>query len=235
MLPTSPLKYFLRSITLLLFFLVFTVSASVANSSTKIDLNELIKETQKSTDSIDELLMVWWIPTEFWRSAAEQNPSSTPEQIEELVNLLNNYTIVLVIKSKIGILGAMIFTPRNEIAEELSMIDGNGTSYTPLTNTDIAPDAQNFVKVMKPIFSNMLGSMGENMNFFLFPSKNKNGDPIVSPKKEGTFNIVFGKYKFKWRLPLGSLLPPHFCSKCKATLSGAYKYCPYDGKKLTKE
>lgn len=86
--------------------------------------------------------------------------------------------------------------------------------------------------MMKPLFANMLGPMGQNMVFFLFPSNNKEGQKIADSKKEGSFSVEMGEREFRWRLPLGSLLPPKICPTCGEKLSGAYKFCPWDGTKL---
>ena len=64
--------------------------------------------------------------------------------------------------------------------------------------------------MMKPIFVNMLGPMGQNMHFFLFPAKDKSGNLIADAKNEGSFTVKLADRPFKWRLPLGSILPRRF-------------------------
>jgi len=88
--------------------------------------------------------------------------------------------------------------------------------------------------MIKPVIVNTLGPLGQNMHFFLFPAKNKSGRNIADAKKGGVFSVRLGEREFKWRLPLGSLLPPKICPRCGEKLSGAYKYCPYDGTPLKK-
>jgi len=88
--------------------------------------------------------------------------------------------------------------------------------------------------MIKPVIANTLGPLGQNMHFLLFPAKDKNGQNIAEAKKEGAFSVKLGEREFKWRLPLGSLLPPKICPKCGEKLSGAYNYCPYDGTPLKK-
>ena len=74
--------------------------------------------------------------------------------------------------------------------------------------------------------------MGENIHFYVFPGGNKDGTRIGDPTKEGACEMSVGERTFKWKLPLGSLLPQQKCPTCGETLSGAYKFCPYDGTKL---
>ena len=52
-------------------------------------------------------------------------------------------------------------------------------------------------------------------------------------KKEGFFLVELGENEFRWRLPLSSLLPLTICPTCGEELSGAYKFCPWDGTKLS--
>jgi len=78
----------------------------------------------------------------------------------------------------------------------------------------------------------MLGPTGQNTHFFLFPAKNEKGQKIAEAKKEGTFSVELNEREFSWRLPLSSLLPPKICPTCGEKLSGAYKFCPWDGSKL---
>jgi len=87
---------------------------------------------------------------------------------------------------------------------------------------------------MKPIFVNMLGPMGQNMCFFLFPAESADGRRIAEAKKEGAFSVKLGEREFRWRLPLGSLLAPKMCPKCKEKCSGAWNFCPWCGTRLLK-
>lgn len=74
--------------------------------------------------------------------------------------------------------------------------------------------------------------MGQNLLVFLFPAVGKDNQKIADAKKAGSFAVNIGKLEYKWRLPLGSVVPPKICPKCGEKLSGAYTYCPYDGTKL---
>jgi hypothetical protein len=66
----------------------------------------------------------------------------------------------------------------------------------------------------------------------IFGIGRETGRNISDATKEGVYYIEVGEKEFRWKLPLGSLLPPKICPVCKEKLSGAYKYCPWDGTKL---
>lgn len=198
----------------------------------EIDVNALIAETQKVTREADDLNMVWWIPEEFWRASFSEDPSTTEAQIEEFIDVIRPYTIIVVVDGTIGSLGGITYTSEADIRATVKLRDSAGTVYKPLGEDSIDADIKNFLSMMKPVFINMLGPMGENMHFLLFPAKNKAGKQIADASKEGAFRIELGKREFKWRLPLSSLLPPKICPKCGEKLSGGYKFCPYDGTRL---
>lgn len=178
------------------------------------------------------MTMVWWVPEAFIHAAISTSPDMTEEKREAFLKPLRSYTIIIVIDAKIGPIGALTYTPDTDLAASVRLKDNAGNLYTPIDNTQINSDAQSFVAIMKPLMASMLGPLGQNMNFFVFPRRGKGDAVIADERKEGMFYVEVGKKEFRWRLPLNSVLTPKTCPTCKETLSGAYKYCPYDGTKL---
>ena len=213
--------------------LVFVGAADLSFAQdTGTDVNALVQETQKMSKSADEMTIVWWIPEEFWQISFSQSPNMTPEQAEEFVTVLRPYMIIVAIDGTIGSYGGVTYKPEQTVRESIRLIDKRGTSYPPLNDDQIDAGAKDLLATMKPDFENMLGPMGKNMHFILFPSKNKRGREIVTATKEGHFSVNFGGREFKWRLPLGSLLPLKTCPIDGEKLNGAWKFCPWHGKKL---
>jgi hypothetical protein len=68
--------------------------------------------------------------------------------------------------------------------------------------------------MMKPVLANMLGPLGQNMHFFLFPAQTKAGARIAGATEKGHFKIKLGENEFTWRLPLDALLPGKVCTGC---------------------
>lgn len=198
----------------------------------KININAFVYETQKMSESANEMTMIWWVPEEFWRVSFEQDPNITAAQIEELLKVLRPYMIIVVIDGKIGAFGGVTYKPKATIQNSIQVIDSQGTHYRPLSDEKIDADTKNFLSMMKPGFVNMLGPMGQNMHFFLFPPKNKKGQDIAAAEREGAFSVKLDKREFKWRLPLGSLLPPKVCPVDGEKLNGAWKFCPWHGVEL---
>ena len=198
----------------------------------KVDINALIQETQKMSQSAEELTLIWWIPEDFWRASFEQNPNTTAAQIEEFMKVLRPYTMVVAVDGKIGSLGGVTYESESTIRNSIRLIDNQGNNYRALSNEKVDADMKNFLSMMKPVLVNILGPLGQNMYFYLFPAKNKAGHEIANARKEGTFSVKLAKKEFKWRLPLGSLLPPKICPVDGEKMSGAWKYCPWHGVEL---
>lgn len=210
--------------------LIFTGSDAYSQES-KISLNALITDIQKSTDNTNEMIMVWWIPEEFWVAALSGDPSISQSQINMITETLRPYLILIVVEGNVGNFGGVTYKAESTIRDHLKVVDKFGDTYNPLTIDQVDLDTQNLLGMMKPVLVNMLGPMGQNMHFFLFNSNSSKGQ-IANPNKEGMFSVHLGGNTFNWRLPLGSLLPQKLCAKCNEKLSGAYSYCPYCGGKL---
>jgi hypothetical protein len=219
------------SIPAAMLFLVGWASPGGAQQ-TDIDIQALIKETQQQSQSKNELTLVWWMPEEFFRAAMSKSQNLPPDKVEELLKPLKVYTILLVIDAKMGMFGKPISKPDAELVAEVQIRDGAGNLYAPLDDKQLNDDAKTFIGIMKPMMANMLGALGESMHFFVFPSHGKEGAIIAQANKEGVFYAEIGKQEFRWKLPLGSVLPRKTCPTCKESMSGAYKYCPFDGTKL---
>jgi len=223
-----------------LFVAVLLLCGWMANSLAKegqegkMDLNALTHETQRMTQKADEMTLVWWIPEEFWWATFAQNPTMTKTQTEEFVKVLRPYTFIAVVDGKIGAFGGVTYRTEAEIRAGTQIKDRQGARYRPLSEDKLDADTKNFLSMMKPILVNMLGPLGQNMHFLLFPAKDKNGQNIADAKKEGAFSVELGERRFRWRLPLSSLFPPKICSKCQEKCSGVWNYCPWCGTKLPK-
>jgi hypothetical protein len=220
---------------IVVFIVVFLIWANMSSSfaqDRKIDIDALVYETQKMSQAAKEMTLVWWIPEEIWRGSLEQNPNITVDRTEEFLKVLRRYMIIVVIDGEVGVFGGITYKPRTTIENNIQVIDRQGTYYRPFSDEKIDASIKNFLLLMKPLLANMLGPLGENSHFFLFPAKNEKGEDIAVAKREGAFSVKLDKREFKWRLPLGSLLPPKVCPVDGEKLNGAWKFCPWHGVEL---
>lgn len=225
-----------RSVRLMMaaLILVFAVGAMAPcfAGKKKVDVNALVSETQKMTQSVDEMKLIWWIPEEFWRVSFEQDPNMTKAQTENFLKILRPYTLIVAVDGAIGPMGGVTYKHKSSIKNSIKLKDQKGNFYRPLTDSQIDADTKNFLTMMKPVFVNLLGPLGQNMHFFLFPAKDVRGELVANAKKEGGFSVMLAAQEFKWRLPLASILPVKICPVDGEELSGSFKYCPYHGVRL---
>jgi hypothetical protein len=87
--------------------------------------------------------------------------------------------------------------------------------------------------MMRPVFGNMLGALGTHIAILVFPGVDKKGHRTVEPTKEGTLIVHVGKTATRYKLPLGSLLPPMIDAKSGEAFPGNYHFNPFTGDKLS--
>lgn len=198
----------------------------------KLDVSEIARETQRISTEGGELNVVWWLPEEFWATSVAANTSVKPAQAQLFIKFVHPYLIMGVVSGKILTLGPPTYRTEAEIRGLIKLKDSDGVIYPPLATDKVAASVPALVAIMKPGLAKMLGPLGENMNFYVFPGSRPDGSRICDPTTRGTCEVDLGDRAFKWKLPLESVLPKQKCPMCEEILSGAYKYCPYDGTNL---
>jgi hypothetical protein len=197
-----------------------------------VDLVALTQETQKLSQKQQAITLAWWVPEEFWRASLAQSPAITAAQMEEMLKVLRPYTMVAVLDGAIGPFGGVTYNSEEWLRSNTRLVDQQGKSYSPYTEDKIDADTKNMLQVMKPVLGNMLGPLGQNIHFLLFPAKTDKGIAIASAKDKGHFTVKVGDKEFKWRLPLDALLPAKVCPSCKQEAKGSWNFCPWCGTKL---
>ncbi len=208
-----------------------TVSSGIADASAQ-SVQALVAETQRTSENPKRVELVWWIPVEFWRLTMISNPSVSKDQIEQVVRVLSSYTLIAVADGDIGPFGGVTWTTEETLRSRLVMLDSNDQEYKPLPAEQINSDAKNLVVILKPVFANLLGSLGENLRFFYFGSRTRAGAPTADVTTPGRFSVKVADSVYRWRLPLGSLLPQKVCPIDGERMSGAWMFCPWHGNAL---
>jgi len=199
----------------------------------KLDATGIIRDTQQVSNEGGEFNMAWWMPDEFWKASFAAKPgATTPAQQDTLIKVVHPYFIVGIISGKSGPFGAMTYRTEAEVRAMVQLKDTEGNLSKPLADDKVDGSVPALLGLMKPGLARMMGPMGENINFFVFDGTNKDGTRKYDPVKDGAVEMDLGDRVFKWRLPLDSVVPKQKCPTCGETLSGGYKFCPYDGTKL---
>ncbi len=195
-------------------------------------ISEILEETQKQTQTNDHLTLVWWLPEEYWKVSWESEDTLTEEQQNAFLETVRPYLVLAVVEGTIGPFGGTEFADKDSLRQQVRVIDRNAISYSPLPDEKLSGDVKNLAALLQSLFGNMLGAMGQGMHIFFFPATTAGGAVIAAATEEGKFSVDVGEETFHWRLPISSLLPPKICPEDGEPMSGAWKYCPFHGKKL---
>jgi len=204
------------------------------------DMEALIRETQRMAKTPteangQEVTLIWWVPVEFWEQSLDANPAASKQTVQKFKSTLDRYTLVIVLSAQIGPFGGMTYKSEEAVRGSVTLRDAQNTTYAPLADSQISPDAKNLMAMMKPLLANMLGPLGQNFTYLFFNAKTKTGRPLADPMSEGSFSAIVADHEFKFRLPLGSLLPPKFDPATHEQFPGNYLYSPFTGSKLVTE
>jgi len=194
-----------------------------------IDLRELLRETQKTSREPKEITVVWWMPLEFWQASAARNPQADPAKIEALLQIMRRYTVVAISDGTVGPFGGVTYTSEETIRRSVTVKDAAGKTLFPLDELDVDVDTTNLLQMLKPVLSNILGPLGQNTHFVLFPGKTPEGRAVADARGTGTFTVVFRQSDYLYRLPLGSVLPRNYDPKTGEAFPGNYLYNPFTG------
>lgn len=209
---------------------VHAAESAPANFEIKID--QLLRETQKTSPSTDTVDLVWWIPPQFWASVLASNADVPDKTRAEIVEIFAKYTVVAAVKGSIGNFGVDKFSSDDEMRAQLRLVDPHGNSYAPIAADKLDSRLVVMVQILKPLMANVVGQMGTNLNFYAFPAKTEDGKPVADPFGDGKLAIKLGSEEYIFRLPLGSLLPPRHDPASGEVFPGSYRYNPYTGAAL---
>lgn len=217
-----------------IYLLFFSLTGKLFAQDFKVNINKLTEETQQLSDSPDKMRLVWWIPTDFWEAVFSQDASIPRQDASAMLDQFEKYTMVATIDGNIDADGNIHYVSEDAIFNTLKVVDNTQKEFSPLTEDQIDLDTKRLITIMKPVLANMLGKLGENMHFFLFQKTDDPLNKIVNPKNEEKFAVKLNDEQFEWQLPLGSLLKPKKCPIDQQLLDGSWTYCPYHGKRLSK-
>jgi hypothetical protein len=209
------------------------IAAGQSYGEATLDIQALIRETQKMSNSPTQLTLVWWLPEQFWQASLAHNPNITHAESDPILKTLRPYTMIVVVDGQVGAFGGITYRSEEAVRANVTVKDAKGQSYGPISEDAIDPSMKNLIQMLKPIVANMAGPLGQNMQFLLFPAEAKDGQPLADPTREGMLDVTVAEMDFKFRLPLGSVLPPKIDPNTEETFPGNYNYNPFTGTKLT--
>jgi hypothetical protein len=196
-----------------------------------VDLSALARDLTLNRNADGRITMALWMPDEFWRATFQNSGRMTDRAITDYIAVVHPYTLVAVVDAQQGIT-AFRYTDPETLLNEVTLEDSHGAAYNALAPDSVSEEIRNLIQIMRPLLSSMLGALGQHMEFLVFPSADKAGRPIADPKSDGSLTVHLTNIALRYRLPLGSVLPPSMDPKTGESFPGSYHFNPYTGSKL---
>lgn len=215
----------------------FVVAALVAppavgqDRATAERLEALNQETRKQLNGSGVADFVWWLPTDWWRLALSGNETVPEPFLQRTEAALADYTLVLIAHGDAGP-DSLTWTDESALRADVTLLDRHGEAYPPIATELVAADARAAVEAIRPSFATLLGPAGRNFHFFFFPATTDTGTTIADPRLPGEISVRVVDQRYRWRLPLGALLPEKRCPVDGERLNGGWLFCPWHGDRL---
>jgi hypothetical protein len=212
-------------------YIALAIALVMSAGARAVELQDLIKETQRSAHESGQVTMVWWMPQAFWTESLNASPALSAEGKAEATKALEDYTFFAVMRAKTLFGGGLGDSPTREELLKNVRLEVAGNVIEPLPPESLAANTQALLMSFKPALARIAGQVGQNMQIVVYPAQ-KDGKALLDPTATGGFKYTVYDKTFTWRLPLGSLLPPKFDPKTHEQFPGNFLFNPYTGTKL---
>jgi hypothetical protein len=193
-------------------------------------VEDILRETQRLVSADGHVSMVWWMPLEFWEGSLANNPDLPEQARNELLEAMAPYTVVALMRADTAGSGLGEIKSKEDLRNN-TRFTINGKTLQVLPADKVSQPATLIIAQLKPVLAQAAGQLGEALEFLVFPAGE--GDKLlVDPTMPGNLTINFYGRDYKWRLPLGSLLPPKTDKATGEEFPGNYEYNPYTGRKI---
>lgn len=213
-------------------FLLIHYTIIAQKPAGEVDYSTFAKEITQSSYKEQRMKMAVWMPTVYWSIIAEQHSAITPEVLKQIVEMVDDYTIICVVDATMDLeTNRFVPLPESALRKQVALKVG-GKTIKPLYNNELSDDALQIKNIIEPVFAKMLGDLGNGMTILYFRSKDEKGNYIADPYGTTDFTIDLGGELLTYDLPLPSLLHDKICPEDNATFPSNYTYCPFHGKEL---
>lgn len=217
----------MKKIIIFLFIIFLCANTYSQVKAEKVELMELVGDLFITKKTDNNIKQVWWLPIEYWNIALNDSKYSNQAIQEEINRILKDYVIFVVTNVDINLYGAF---KSKEV--EIALMGIDNKVYKPLERDDINKEVFSLLDILKPTIINMLGQLGEHMNFYVFKNLDEKDNLIAGPLQKGQIAIDVNNVDFTFRLPLSSMVEKKSCPVNNELLNGNWEYCPWHGKKL---
>ena len=195
----------------------------------KVDIGKFTTELQISMIENERNVIVYILPSEFWRASLSRNPAISKLQLEEFYKMSDNRVMVFVVDFNVGGMGNMNFRdPKQIISEVKAQSQKNGKAVSMLPVSD--DQATYMIDVMGLSFARSMGKMGEGMAVMMFQLPD---DQLLrySPYEESELIISYGDMKAKYLGPIDALYVPRVLKDGRRA-HVSWKFDPWTGESI---
>lgn len=199
----------------------------------EVRIDDLTKETQIALSTPRTVDLAWWLPIEFWDAVLSQDPTLSEEQRTIAVQELSPVFVIAIAQADVSPDGAFNFFTRPPLA--VYHYGDETLSLSPLA--ELTPGLRLMLKTMKSVLEGAIGSLGRNLQFFVYEDSGHNGRRLISPYESGQVAISLldraGTIRnvAEINLPLDSLFVPRVCPNGRPA-HVSWRFCPWDGSAL---
>ncbi len=140
--------------------------------------------------------------------------------------------MLAVVDADASVTGAFHYRDAAYLSSKMILKDVYGAEHKFIKETSLSSDLRAILDSFKPVLKSLLGSLGQNMHFFVYSDQDVKGERFFNPYIKNDFTLTVGEDVYKWKTPTSALLPLKFCDIDKEYLNGDWNYCPYHGNKL---
>lgn len=214
-------------------FLTSVLFSILVCSQKRQESEKIIQEIQQVKQSNTSMKLVWWIPTEYWQIAMQEQDHVTQAQVDYIKDAFDPYTIIVAGDFSLEQSSSGLEFKVNNIKNSFALLDAKSVKVPPLKESEIDEMVVRMINdILKPLFGQMLGKTGTGVEVFIYKNRNAAGQKLLDPTKKGELQTKVGADLFKWNLPLVSLMEEKTCSVDQIKFPGNYLYCPFHGNKL---
>jgi hypothetical protein len=194
------------------------------------DMREFIHDTQQTANQGSQVVLVWWIPPEFWQVSLSNNSAVPAEQAAQIVAAMRDYQVFALVRASTGIQGLTELQSKADLVSNAHLAVG-GKAITPIAPEKVPGGVQTMLGALRPMLTTMLGQLGQSMELVVYPGT-VDDKHLIEVLKPGAFDFTLYDRTFHWRTPLPSLLPKKVDRKTHEEFPGNYDFNPYTGDKL---
>lgn len=213
-------------ISLFLFVSMYSEGQNV-NSLEELATNSVVKKVENRNLNIS-----MWLTDYLWEYSAKSAPQIDEAFLEDMLRIVKDYNIFGVVVGKLDVSEVIRYADEDAIRSTLVLLGQDSLEYQPIPEEEMSEELDFILRMMKPMYAQMMGQFGENMHFVVFQKRNSAGELIADPLVEKNITLHTSGVDFEWRLPMSALVPKKKCPKDGELVNGTWKFCPYHGNEL---